>query len=69
MKDHYLVGKCPRCHMLIIADSRYKSKTCPNCNARIPLSDIRVIQTAHDSREARTILAEAKARRGRLDQR
>ena len=69
MRDHYLVGECSRCHALIIADSRYKGKTCPSCNARIALADIKVIQTAHDSREARTILSEAKARRGRLDQR
>jgi DNA-directed RNA polymerase subunit RPC12/RpoP len=69
MKDRYVVAECPRCHTLLVADSRYKSKTCPKCNARIPLNELKVIRTARDSREARIILSEAKARRAGLDQR
>jgi DNA-directed RNA polymerase subunit RPC12/RpoP len=68
MKDRYVVAECPRCHALLVADSRYKSKTCPKCNARIPLNELKVIRTVRDSREARMILSEAKARRGGLDQ-
>lgn len=64
MSDRYLVAECPRCHALIIADSRYKSKTCPKCNNRIPVGELKIIRTARDSREARIILSEAKARRG-----
>jgi DNA-directed RNA polymerase subunit RPC12/RpoP len=69
MKDRYVVAECSRCHTLLVADARYKNKTCPKCNARIPLSELKVIRTARDSREARMILSEAKARRGGLDQR
>ncbi len=69
MKDRYVVAECPRCHTLLVADARYKSKTCPKCNARIPLDELKVIRTARDSREARMILSEAKARRGGSDQR
>jgi ribosomal protein S27AE len=66
--DRYVVAECPRCHTLLVADSRYKSKTCPKCNARIPINELNVMRTAKDSREARMIVAEAKARRGGLDQ-
>ena len=69
MMDRYLVAECPRCHALLIADLRYKNKTCPKCNAKVPLTTLKVIQTARDSRTARTIVSEAKARRGGLDQR
>jgi DNA-directed RNA polymerase subunit M/transcription elongation factor TFIIS len=69
MIDRYLVAECPRCHTLLVADSRYKSKTCPKCNARIPVNELKVIQMAKDSRDARAIVSEAKAKRGGLDQR
>ena len=69
MIDRYIVAECPRCHALLVADSRYKSKTCPKCNTRIPVSELKVIQTARDSREARMIVSEAKASRGGLNQR
>ena len=68
MIDRYIVAECPRCHTLLVADSRYRSKTCPKCNARIPVNDFKVIRTAKDSREARMIVSEAKARRDGLDQ-
>jgi DNA-directed RNA polymerase subunit RPC12/RpoP len=67
--DRYIVAECPRCHTLLVADSRYKSKTCPKCNARIPVKELKVIQMAKDSRDARMIVSEAKAKRGGLDQR
>jgi hypothetical protein len=67
--DRYIVAECPRCHTLLVADSRYKSKTCPKCNARIPVNQLKVIQTAKDSCAARMIVSEAKAKRGGLDQR
>jgi ribosomal protein L40E len=69
MIDHYIVGECPHCRTPLIADSRFKSKTCPKCNARIPVNTIKIIRRARDSREARIIVSEAKARRGGLDQR
>jgi uncharacterized protein YbaR (Trm112 family) len=69
MIDRYIVAECPRCHTFLVADSRYKSKTCPKCNARIPANELRAIRTAKNSREARMIVSEAKARRGGLDQR
>ena len=69
MIARYIVAECPRCGNLLVADSRYKSKTCTKCNARIPVNDLKVIRTAKDSREARMIVSEAKARRGGLDQR
>lgn len=69
MIDRYIVAECPRCHTLLIADSRYKSKTCPKCNAKIPVSELKVIRKVRDSREARMIVSEAKARRGGSDQR
>lgn len=69
MIDRYIVADCPRCHTLLVADSRYKSKTCPKCDARLPVNELKVVQTARDSREARMIVSEAKARRGGLDQR
>ncbi|HYY91489.1 MAG TPA: hypothetical protein VE955_05820 [Candidatus Dormibacteraeota bacterium] len=68
MMDHYLVGECPRCHTLNIADLRYKTKTCSKCSARVLLEDLKVLQKAQDSREARVILSKAKAARGGLDQ-
>jgi DNA-directed RNA polymerase subunit M/transcription elongation factor TFIIS len=67
MIDRYIVAECPRCHTLLVADSRYKSKTCPKCNARIPVNELKVVRTARDSREARMIVSEAKARRGGMD--
>jgi uncharacterized protein YbaR (Trm112 family) len=69
MIDRYIVAECPLCHTFLVADSRYKSKTCPKCNARIPVNEFKVVRTARDSREARMIVSEAKARRGELDQR
>ncbi len=69
MIDRYVVAECPRCHTFLVADSRYKSKTCPKCNARLPVKELKVIQIARDSRAARVIVSEAKARRGGLDQR
>jgi DNA-directed RNA polymerase subunit M/transcription elongation factor TFIIS len=69
MIDRYIVAECPRCQTFLVADSRYKSKTCPKCNARIPVNELKVIRTAKNSREARIIVSEAKARRGGLDQR
>lgn len=68
MKDRYVIGECRRCHSLIIADSRFKTKTCSACYARIPLEDLKILKTAGDSREARAILSKAKAERGGLDQ-
>ena len=67
MIDRYIVAECPRCHTLLVADSRYKSKTCPKCNARIPVKELKIVRTARDSREARMIVSEAKARRGGMD--
>ena len=67
MNDRYLILDCPRCKELIIADSRYKNKTCPKCSAKISLEDVKAIRTAKDAREARTIVSEAKAHRGGLD--
>lgn len=69
MIERYIVAECPHCHTFLVADSRYKSKTCPKCNARIPVSELKVIRKARDSRDARMIVSEAKARRGGLDQR
>src|SRR5438445_13187597 len=69
MIDRYIVAECPRCGTLLVAGSRYKSKTCPKCDARIPADALKVIRTAKDSREARRIVSEAEARRGGLDQR
>jgi tRNA(Ile2) C34 agmatinyltransferase TiaS len=66
--ERYLVGECPRCHALLIADGRYKSKTCPKCNARIPLADLKTLHAARDSRDARAFLSKEKAVRGGLDQ-
>ena len=68
MKDRYVIAECPRCHTLMIADARYKSKTCPKCFGRIPLGELKVLHNAHDSREARAILSKEKAVRGGLDQ-
>jgi hypothetical protein len=68
VKDRYIVGDCPRCHTLIIADSRYKSRTCPKCYGRIQVVDVKVLRTANDSRNARAILSKEKAVRGGLDQ-
>ncbi len=69
MIDRYIVAECPRCGTFLVADFRYKSKTCPKCNARISANELKVIRSAKDSREARMIVSEAKARRGGLDQR
>lgn len=68
MKERYVIGECPRCHTLIIADSRFKSKTCPKCASRIDTSDMKVLSYARDSRDARAILSKEKAVRGGLDQ-
>ena len=67
MTDRYIVGECPRCQTPIIVDGRYKSKTCPKCFSRVVIKELKVFQTAHDSREARTILSKLKAVRGGLD--
>lgn len=67
MTDKYLIAECPRCHALIIADSRYKNKTCPSCSARNPIEELKVLSRAKDSREARTILSNEKARRGGIE--
>src|SRR5947209_20171464 len=69
MIDRYIVAECPRCGTLLVADSRYKSKTCPKCNARIPANELKVIRTAKDSRESRMIVSEAKYWRGGFDHR
>ena len=70
MIDRYIVAECPRCHIVFVADSRYKSKTCPKCNSRIAINSLNVIQTARDSRAAKAMVSEVKARRGGgLDQR
>ena len=61
--ERYLIAECPRCRELILADSRYKSKTCPMCSSKIRLADLRIIQSARDAREARSKISDAKAKR------
>lgn len=68
MIDRYLILHCPRCKEFVIADSRYKNKTCPKCSVRFSLEGARVIQRARDAREARAIVSGAKAQQGGLDQ-
>ncbi len=63
-KARFLIAECPRCHNLLIADSRYKTKTCPKCNAKIETETLVVLETAKDSREARVLVSKAKERRG-----
>ena len=63
-KVRFLIADCPRCHSLLIADSRYKTKTCPNCDARIEIETLVALEIAKDSREARILLSKAKERRG-----
>ena len=68
MNERYVIGECPRCRTLVIADNRYKSKTCPKCGSRIEISDLKVLGYASDSREARGVLSKEKAVRGGLNQ-
>ncbi len=63
-KARFIISACPRCHALLVADSRYKSKTCPKCNTRIQVETLSVLETANDSREARILVSKAKERRG-----
>ncbi len=63
-KARFLIAECPRCHSLLIADSRYKTKTCPKCDARVEIETLAALETAKDSREARVLLSKAKERRG-----
>ncbi len=59
-EQRYILSKCPRCKILLIADRRYKTKTCPHCNSRIELGELKVMSLAKDSREARELLSRAK---------
>ncbi len=59
-RARFLIADCPRCHSLLIADSRYKTKTCPKCNAKIETDTLIVLETAKDSREARVLVSKAK---------
>ena len=63
-KERFMIAECPHCHSLLIADSRYKTKTCPKCDARVEIENLVALQKAKDSREARTLLSKAKERRG-----
>ncbi len=64
-KNRFIISECPRCHTVLIADLRYKSKTCHKCNARIQIDSLSVMETAKNSREARLLASKAKERRGR----
>ena len=63
-KARFLIADCPRCHTPLIADSRYKTKTCPKCDARIEVATLVALETAKNSREARILVSKSKERRG-----
>ena len=63
-KRRFIIAECPRCHSLLIADSRYKTKMCPKCETRIETENLVVLETAKDSREARILVSKAKESRG-----
>lgn len=60
----YIISKCPRCKTLLIADRRYKTKTCAKCNSRIQIDELSVMSAAKNSREARVLLSSAKLEQG-----
>ena len=62
-KKEFVIAECPRCKNLLVADRRYKTKTCPKCNSRIEVSTLIVLSKAKDSREARVLLSNAKLER------
>ncbi|HZY94882.1 MAG TPA: DUF1922 domain-containing protein [Candidatus Bathyarchaeia archaeon] len=62
-KKEFVLAECPRCKTLLVADRRYKTKTCPKCNSRIDVSALVVLSKAKDSREARVLLSKAKLER------
>ena len=59
-RKRFLIIKCPRCQTHQIADSRNKSKTCPQCSRRFDILDLPVLAHAKDAREARAIVAGMK---------
>ena len=59
-KKKFWILKCPRCHAYQIVDSRNKGKTCSQCSRRFDISDVPVLASAKDARDARIILSELK---------
>lgn len=60
----FIIAECPRCHTLLVADRRHKSKTCHRCNTRLQIDGLSILETAKDAREARLLVSKAKERRG-----
>jgi DNA-directed RNA polymerase subunit M/transcription elongation factor TFIIS len=64
----YLIVRCPKCGGLLLADTRYKTRTCPHCGRRMKISTLIPLARAYSPRDAVAIIQELKrreVRRGR----
>ena len=65
-KRHYLVVECSNCKRYLLAPSGNKTRTCPYCEKRQVVENLRVAAHSENAEEARILLQELKIQ-GRRD--
>jgi len=63
----YLIVRCPKCGGLLLANTRYKTRTCPHCGKRMKITALIPLARAYTPRDAVTIIQELKRREGGKD--
>ena len=58
----YIVVRCLQCRSLVLGNTAYKTRTCPQCGIRLNIRIMRKLGKTDSSREAIKLIQELKKR-------
>ena len=57
----YIILNCPSCGRIMMANTANKTRSCPHCNAKVPVHGAKVLARSRTSQEAVEIIQQLKA--------
>jgi predicted RNA-binding Zn-ribbon protein involved in translation (DUF1610 family) len=59
----YIIGNCPSCGKIIMANTGNVTRTCPHCGSRVNLVGMRVLARTTSSQEATMLIQALKEKK------
>lgn len=56
----YIIVRCPRCGGLMLANTSYRTRSCPSCGHRSKLSGLKVLSRTDSTRDAVALIQAMK---------
>jgi DNA-directed RNA polymerase subunit RPC12/RpoP len=65
----YIIGNCPSCGKIMMANTDNMTRTCPHCGSRVNLAGLRVLARTRSSQEATLLIQALKEKQAKEDAR